>query len=126
MAVVLTSEFARLLASIFSSLYVGLIKQNGEECFGGNYARQQIGIIDYCENSSYVLIQNVSPIYFPLATQTLAPLNNPITKVGLYSDATSDKLVAMADLPYSKPYLVQDQIIIPAYALVIRIPKTYT
>jgi hypothetical protein len=126
MAVILTKSFADILAPVFSSLYVGLIKQNGEECFGGSYARQQIGSVDICDDADYIYIQNINPIVFPLATEVLALVNNPVSKLGLFSNATTTNASAIIDLPFSKPYLVQDQFKIPSYGLTIKIPKTYT
>lgn len=126
MSVVLTKSFANLIEPILTSLYIGLVKQNGEECFGGGYKRQLLGSVDICDDDTYIYIQNIFPITFPLANGNIALANNPVSKIRLFKDDTTTDTIATIDLPYAKPYMVQDQLIIPPYALNIKIQKTYT
>jgi hypothetical protein len=123
MATTLTKSFADLVAPKVSSLLVALIRQDGTECQGGGYQRQQVSTCSTSEDATYVYITNASDIRFPVASEDVAPTTNPITQLTLYDNASP---VVTIDLSQSKAYLTQDQIIIPAGSLVIRFPKSNT
>jgi hypothetical protein len=119
-ATTITKAFADLIKEKIESLYVGLIRQDGTECQGGGYTRQQVSFTQTSENYDYVYITNISPIVFPLATSDIAPADNPVVKVALYSGMN---LVATIDLQQPIPYLLQDQFSIVINGLKFKIPK---
>jgi hypothetical protein len=123
MATVITKAFADLIKTNIESLSIGLIKQDGTECQGGGYARQQVSSTQTSEDTNYVYITNTAPIIFPLATSDIAPANNPVIKVALYS---MNNLVATIDLSQPTTYLTQDQFSIVSGGLNIKIPKVNT
>jgi hypothetical protein len=123
MATILTKEFANLIAPTFQNLSVALIRQDGTECTGGGYTRQTFGAVKTDEDDTYIYISNNTNITFPLASEDIAPIDNPVSKIQLYNGTN---LVATIDLTFSKAYLIQDLIIIPIDGLKIKIPKSNT
>jgi len=123
MATNLTIGFVDTISSVFPTLSVALIRQDGTECSGGGYTRQTFGATKTSEDANYIYLSNNTNIVFPIATADIAPTNNPVSKVSLYNGTT---LIATVDLAYPKPYLTQDEIIIPVDGLKIKIPKTNT
>jgi hypothetical protein len=123
MATNLTKAFVDLIAPTFQNLSVALIRQDGTECSGGGYQRQIFGAVKTDEDDDYIYISNNTNITFALASEDIAPIDNPVSKVQLYNNTN---LVATIDLTVPKAYVIQDMIIIPIDGLKIKIPKVNT
>jgi len=123
MAIFVVKNFVDLIAPSFQNLSVALVRQNGTECSGEGYERQKYGNVQTSEDNNYVYIFNSSNIIFPFASKDIAPSNNPVVKISLYN---GDALVATVDLDRPKPYLAEDELIIPPEGIKIKIPKVNT
>ncbi len=123
MATTITEFYAQLVRNnILSGCYVALIRSDGTECPIG---RVSIGTLalDTTSDEDYHIILNTNEIVFPVASEDVAPITNPVVKVALYRSATGDDKIAETSLTSPKPYSSGDQFRIPVGMLQFKIQK---
>jgi hypothetical protein len=122
MATEITVAYAQAVATnIIRLSYVGLIRQDGSECPIGRVAFGD-AVVDANSDANYIIISNLTDIVFPIASNDVAPMNNPVVKVALYNASSGGSLLARADIT-PKPYLARDQFRIPSGWLKFKIQK---
>lgn len=126
MATVLTQDGASLIANVYVGKYIGLIRQDGTEVNGTDYARQSIPSLTVSSDTTNFYFTNSTDIVFPVAGSDWATTSNQINKISIYDSATAGNVLATVDLSTAKPCFQGDQIKILAGSLKITIPKTTT
>jgi len=126
MATVLTQNGASLIANVYVGKYVGLIRQDGTEVDGKDYARQSIPSLSVSSDDTNFYFTNSTDIVFPVAGSDWATTTNMINKINIYDSATAGNVLATVDLSTAKPCFQGDQIKILVGSLKITIPKTTT
>ncbi|MGB9730288.1 MAG: phage tail fiber protein, partial [Thermoprotei archaeon] len=119
MATVLTRNGASLIANVYVGKYVGLIRQDGTEVDGKDYARQTVPSLSVSSDDTNFYFTNSTDIVFPVAGSDWATTTNMINKINIYDSATAGNVLATVDLAVAKPCFQGDQIKILAGSLKI-------